>query len=532
MLRVEILDTTLRDGAQGEGVELSLDDKRRVALALERLGVPLIEGGSPHANPKDEKLFDEARRAPFLTTSFLVPFGSTCHQSVAPCDDAGLRALVATEQPVVSVFGKADLLHVTDVLRVSPEENLRMIERSVAYLREHGRRVLFDAEHFFDGCRTDRAYAFLAIQAALRGGADTVVLCDTNGGTLPDDLRARVSEAMASMPQARFGIHCHDDMGLAVAGTLACVQAGALHAQGTVSGVGERCGNANLWTLIPTLQLKLGYEVLPPENLPLLTETARAVVDTLNLTPNRRAPYVGYSAFTHKGGMHIDGVSKNSATFEHIRPGDVGNRRRFLVSDQAGRSGVYVRLRRILPELARDDPRVKLVTDRLKRRELRGYAYEGAEGSFDLMALDTLNLRRRFFEVTDFHVLCGLTGGENARVYIKITVDGREEINAAEGDGPVNALDNALRKALSVFYPSLQRMRLRDFKVRVLDSHGTASGVRVLIESTDGKSVWTTVGVSANIIQACFKALSDSFAYFLTFLDSPDAEGERPEAGR
>ncbi len=520
MPRVELLDTTLRDGAQGEGIEHSLDDKRKIAMALDRLGIPFIEGGNPYSNPKDRIFFEEAKAQPFLRQARLVPFGSTCRAEISPEEDAGLQALLATEQETISLFGKTSLLHVTEVLRVSAQENLRMIEESVAYLKARGRRVLYDAEHFFDGCGVDRDYAFETLRAAARGGADWLVLCDTNGGTLPEALRGRLCEVKAALPQARIGIHCHDDMGLAVAGTLDCLQAGAMMAQGTIAGVGERCGNTNLCTLIPTVMLKLGYDALPKENLALLTETARSVVDIMNLQPNPRSPYVGYSAFAHKGGMHIDGVSKNEATFEHVPPESVGNRRRFVLSEQAGRSGVYARLKRLLPELTREDPRVKAVTDRLKRRGIKGYAYENADGSFDLMALDTLEMRKRFFDVVDFHVLSGNPqGSHSAQAYIKIAVGGQEEINAAEGDGPVNALDTALRKALTVFYPSLQKMHLRDFKVRVLDSGGTASVVRVLIESTDGKNVWSTVGVSSNIIQACFIALCDSVEYYLTFFN-------------
>ncbi|MEG0742269.1 MAG: citramalate synthase [Clostridia bacterium] len=519
MPRIELVDTTLRDGAQGEGIEHSIDDKRKIALALERLGVPLIEGGNPTGNPKDETFFAEARKAPFLRSATLVPFGSTCRAGAKPEEDAGLRALLATEQPTVSLFGKADIRQVSDVLRVTAEENLRMIEQSAALLTSKGRRVLFDAEHFFDGAAYDRAYAMEALKAARRGGADVLVLCDTKGGTLPDDLRARTCEVLAALAGVKLGIHCHDDMGLAVAGSLACVCAGARMAQGTIAGVGERCGNTNLSTLLANLQLKLGYEVIPEESMRQLTQITREVVEIMNLTPNRRAPYVGYSAFAHKGGMHIDGMLKSAQSFEHIEPDAVGNRRRFLVSEQVGRTGVYARLRRLLPELSRDDPRIQLVTERLKRRELRGYAYESADGSFDLMALDTLGMRKRFFDVKDFHVLSGNPKDDrSAQAYIKISVDGQEEINAAEGDGPVNALDLALRKALVIFYPALQAVRLRDCKVRVIDSGGTASIVRVLIESTDGHNVWSTMGVSSNIIQACFLALCDSVEYFLAFV--------------
>ncbi len=517
--RIELLDTTLRDGAQGEGIELSLGDKRSIALALDKLGVPLVEGGNPTANPKDERFFEDAKAAPFLKNAKLVPFGATCRAGRAPEDDAGLAALIHTGQPVISIVGKADIRQARDVLRISPERNLRIIEDSVAFLTQRGRRVLFDAEHFFDGAEFDPEYAMEALKAALRGGADTLVLCDTKGGTLPERLRARVCAVIAAIDGVKLGIHCHDDLGLAAAGSLACVEAGVSMVQATLGGVGERCGNTSLATLLPTLQLKLGYDVIPAENMPLLTGTVRHAFETMNLTPNRRAPYVGYSAFAHKGGMHIDGVMKDAASFEHIAPESVGNSRRLLISEQVGRTGVYSRLKRLLPDINRDDPRVKSVTERLKRRELRGYSYESADGSFDLMALDTLGMRRRFFEVKDFHVLSGNPRDErSAQAYIKISVDGKEEINAAEGDGPVNALDLALRKALSVFYPALSKVRLRDFKVRVVEGAGTASAVRVLIESTDGQSVWTTVGASSNIIQACFAALQDSVEYYLTFV--------------
>ena len=358
-----------------------------------------------------------------------------------------------------------------------------------------------------------------ALRAARAGGADVLVLCDTKGGTLPETLRARTAEVCCALDGVHVGIHCHDDMGLAVAGSLACVSAGADMVQATVGGVGERCGNTNLSTLLATLQLKMGYEVVPPEKMHTLTRTTREILEVMNLTPNPRAPYVGYSAFAHKGGMHIDGVVKDASSFEHIAPESVGNQRRFLLSEQVGRTGVYARLKRLLPDISRDDPRVKQVTERLKLRELRGYAYESADGSFDLMALDTLGLSKKYFEVRDFHVLSGNQRDErSAQAYIKVSVDGREEINAAEGDGPVNALDLALRKALLVFYPQVERMHLRDFKVRVINSGGTASVVRVLIESTDGGHVWTTTGVSSNIIQACLVALQDSLTYFLTFV--------------
>ncbi len=518
-MRVELLDSTLRDGAQGEGVDFSLEDKRQIALLLDKLGVTYIEGGNPSANPKDAAFFEAARRELFLKKSVLCAFGATVRPALEPAQDAALLSLLAADTQVISIFGKCSLFHVDKVLRVTPEENLRMIEQTVRYLTQQGRTVFFDAEHFFDGCAQDKDYAFSAVRAALASGAKRAVLCDTSGGTLPDEVARRVRELLQQNPDVQVGIHCHNDIGMAAAATIAAVQAGATHAQVTLAGVGERCGNADLATVAATLGLKLGVCALPPESLPLLTPVCRTARELMNLSPDPRAPYVGYSAFAHKGGMHIDAVSKEPRTFEHISPQSVGNRRRVIISEQVGRSGVHERLKRLLPDISRDDERVTQVTQRLKRREKRGYAYENADGSFDLMALDTLGLRKRFFNVLDFHVLSGMqTGGQSAQAYIKIAVDGREEINAAEGEGPVNALDTALRKALRVFYPQLDSMYLRDFKVRVVDNGGTASVVRVLIESTDGAQVWTTVGVSENIIRACFKALVDSVEYFLAFV--------------
>lgn len=521
MPTIELMDTTLRDGAQGEGVDYSLQDKLSVARVLDELGVPFIEGGNPYSNPKDAELFAIEKSQLGLHQAKLVPFGATCRPMTKPQDDAGLKALLDADTEYVSLFGKCSLFHVDTVLRVSPEENLSMIAKSIQHLAANGRKVFFACEHFFDGCEADMAYSFSVVRAALEAGARTITLCDTNGGTLPTVIGQRVKALKEAFAQAQIGIHCHNDSGLALAGTLAAIQNGATHAQGTIGGVGERCGNTDLCQLIPTLEYKLGLAALPKDKLPLLSGAYRRIFETLNLPTNPRAPYVGYSAFAHKGGMHIDAVNKDPKTFEHIDPSGVGNRRRLLNSEQTGRSGVHERLKRLLPELTRDDPRVSKVLDRLKRREKRGYAYESADGSFELMALDTLGMRKRYFEVVDFHVLSSMDAPQesSAQAYIKIAVDGREEINAAEGEGPVNALDMALRKALTVFYPSLSHMHLRDFKVRVVDSGGTASVVRVLIESTDGNQVWTTIGVSPNIIRACFKALVDSVEYYLCFID-------------
>lgn len=517
---VKLLDTTLRDGAQGEGVTFSLDDKRRIAHALDELGVAYIEAGNPAANPKDAAFFAQASGIA-LNHARLAAFGSTIRPGEEPQNDVGLAVLLGCGASLITLFGKSSVLHVEHVLRCTREENLRLIRESIAHLTAHGLEVWFDAEHFFDGYKADAAYAMASLQAALDGGASCLTLCDTNGGTLPEEIADTV-RAVRQRFDAPLGIHCHNDCGLATACTLAAVQAGVQIVQGTMGGVGERCGNADLSTLIPLLEMKLHLPCLPEGHLPMLTHTARFVSEVMNLAVNERAPFVGHAAFAHKGGMHIDGVLKHAPSFEQIPPESVGNQRRFLISDQAGRAGVYARLSRILPDVPRNSADMARVITRLKEKEARGYTYENADGSFALMALDTLGRRPKFFQVVDFHVLCqspfhATQVTKSAQAYVKVSVGGREGINAAEGDGPVNALDIALRKTLADFYPAISRMRLKDFKVRVLDMGGTASTVRVSIESTDGQHVWSTVGVSSNIIQACFKALVDSIDFMLTY---------------
>ncbi|MDR1600029.1 MAG: citramalate synthase [Oscillospiraceae bacterium] len=513
--RVTVLDTTLRDGAQSEGVSFSVEDKRRVARELDSLGVDIIEGGNPAANPKDAAFFADP---PALSRATLAAFGATRRADSSAEDDAGLAALLRAKTDMTVLFGKASLFQAREILRVEPERNLLMIEESVRYLARHGRTVHFDAEHYFDGYEQDAAYARECVKAALRGGAAAVILCDTNGGAMPWR-SAAITRAAVKEWDVPIGIHCHNDAGVAVANTLGAVEAGASIAHGTFLGVGERCGNADLCGVLPALSAKMGLSTNCDARLPSLTRTARLIADVMNLEVPARTPYVGASAFAHKGGMHADGVGKDRRSFEHIDPALVGNARRLLISDQAGRAALLTRLAGVAPDLTRDDPRLTEIARRMKLSEQAGYAYEGAEGSFRLMALRLLGRAEPHFQALDFRVFCEqpwARGG--AQAYIKIAVNGREEITAAEGDGPVNALDLALRKALRVFYPELDAVRLVDFKVRVIDSGGTGSTVRVSIESTDGASAWGTVGVSRNIMEACWRALTDSIEYKLSGL--------------
>ncbi|MGI6236060.1 MAG: citramalate synthase [Candidatus Excrementavichristensenella sp.] len=515
MSRIEILDTTLRDGAQGEGVVFSREDKIKVIRALDDLGVNYIEAGNPASNPKDRALFSFAAEHLRLKNACIVAFTATCRVGREAREDEGLLETLASGARTVSLFGKASRTQVEGVLQCTLEENLRMIRDSVAFLRGMGVEVFFDAEHFFDGYREDPDYALEAARAALKAGAAQVVLCDTNGAGLPNDI-GRVTREMQKRLGAPLGIHCHNDTGLATASTMEAVLAGATQVQGTMNGYGERCGNANLCQVIPNLQLLLSLPCLTEEQLATLTPTARLISEIANLAMDERSPYVGRSAFTHKGGMHIDGMLKDSGTFEHIRPERVGNRRRYLMSEMAGRGALMTRLTQLAPGLTKDSRETRAIMDMLKELEMEGYSFEDAEGSLALRVLGVLGKRRRFFEVRDFHVFSRRPEDDkNAQAYVKVEVDGQVEITAEEGDGPVNALDLALRKALTRFYPCLNDMRLRDFKVRVVNANGTASAVRVGIESTDGRNVWSTVGVSSNIIEASFIALSDSIEYLL-----------------
>lgn len=512
---IELLDTTLRDGAQAESISFSINDKLEILEALDVLGVPMVEAGIPGSNPKDIEFF-HLMKGLSLNHSKVVAFGSTCRPGLAPCDDPQLANLLSAGTDAVCVFGKAWKLHVAEVLHTTEEENLRMISDTVSWLVKGGKRVIFDAEHFFNGFVDDPAYALDVIKSAMEAGASVVCLCETNGGMFPEDVANATSKVVALVNgKCAVGIHSHDDSGLAVANTIAAVRAGATHVQGTICGFGERCGNANLATVIGNLQLKLGYKCIEPTRLNLLTSTVRRVAAIANVNLPGGLPYVGRRAFAHKGGMHMDGVRKVAKSFEHVPPESVGNSRRFLISEMAGRSAVLDRIESVLPGLHPDKAGVELVLARLKELEKAGYQFEGADGSFEILIRRTLSPYKPFFELERFRLVSELSVGtaqnRNTTAMIKISSSGKEEITAAEGNGPVNALDSALRKALEKFYPGLSEMKLTDYKVRVFDTGAaTASMVRVLIESTDGRRIWNTVGVSSDIIEASWIALLDS----------------------
>lgn len=506
--RIEIFDTLLRDGAQGEGVVFSLEDKIKLVRALDELGVDYIEAGNPFSNPKDMELFSFVTEKMRLSRARLVAFGMTRRPFSKAEDDASLAAMAKCGAPVVSLVGKASLFQVRSVLGVELDENLRMIEDSVRFLTERGKTVFFDAEHFFDGYIEDAEYAAAALEAARRGGASRAILCDTNGGTLPEDVTRIVGEVRART-ELKLGIHCHNDTGLATACTLAAVRAGAVQVQGTINGYGERCGNANLCEVMPNLVLKMGLRT--GATIGRITETSRLADEIANMHADPRAPYVGRSAFAHKGGMHIDGMLKSAASFEHVDPALVGNARRYLVSEVSGRSALMTRLTKIEPSLGRASEETVEILGQIKKLEAMGYSFEDADGSLSLRILGALGRRPEFFRVLDFHVISRKPDGTcDAQAYVKVAVGEQVEITADEGDGPINALDKALRKALTRFYPIMNSMRLTDFKVRVVSEQGTASAVRVHIDSTDGVSTFSTVGVSTNVLEAGFIAMTDA----------------------
>jgi len=515
---VEIYDSTLRDGAQAEAISFSLEDKLLIAEKLDQTGIHYIEGGWPNpTNPKDMEFFREVKRLK-LETAKVAAFGSTRRAIHCPENDPILRNLLDADTEVVTIFGKSWDLHVREVLRISLEENLALIEDSIRFLKSEGRKVIYDAEHFFDGYKTRADYALNTLDAAVAGGVDIVVLCDTNGGCLPHEI-SLICDVARSRLSVPFGMHCHNDAGLSASNTLAGVMRGASHIQGTINGIGERCGNDNLCTSIPNISLKLGIECLPRKKLAGLMELSRFVSEIANESHNHRQPYVGESAFAHKGGAHIDGVLKNPKTFEHVNPELTGNQRRFLLSDQSGGATVMAKLDGIYKNLDKNGLQVKAVLAELKRKEHEGYQYEAAHGSFELLAAKVIDGYQPPFTLGGFRVITDRRddGSMVSEATIKLFVDGKEEHTAADGNGPVDALNSALRKALNRFFPSIAAVRLEDYKVRVLSSdEGTEASVRVLIVSTDGDRVWGTVGVSENVIEASYIALVDSLTYKLS----------------
>jgi 2-isopropylmalate synthase len=519
---IEILDTTLRDGAQGGGISFSVQDKLAVARALDELGVAWIEAGNPGSNPKDMEFFRSAEKLR-LANARLCAFGATRRKGLKPADDTQLQSLLEADTPAVVIFGKSWDLQVGKVLRAGMDENIAMIAETVAFLKERGRILIYDAEHFFDGYRANPRYALATARAALDAGADRIVLCDTNGGSFPDTIAAgtlAVAELIAASGRAAIiGIHAHDDAGFAAANAVAAVRAGARHVQGTLVGFGERCGNTGLAAVIPSLEIKLGRPCLPPGKLARLYDTTRSVAEIANVTVPDNLPYVGANAFSHKAGMHADAIIKARESFEHIDPALVGNYRTFLMSEVGGRSAIAERLKKIDPAITREHPAIAAIALKLKNLEAEGWQFEGAGGSFELLARRELGRHRSFFHIEAYRVVSEHPTGETlscSHAWVKALVDGQHEIAAAEGDGPVNALDGALRRALARFFPELQKVRLSDYKVRVIDGNSaTAAKVRVLIESTDGTNVWTTVGVSTDIIDASRAALVDSMEYKL-----------------
>jgi len=517
MNKIVIYDTTLRDGAQGEGVSFSGPGKIRVAKHLDLLGVDYIEGGFAASNPRDMEFFHEIRKEK-LTHAKIAAFGSTRRAHTPVGEDAGIRALLETKTAVCTFFGKSWRLHVTDVLKVPEKEALAMIADTVRVLKEHGKEVIFDAEHFFDGYKDSREFARAALTAALQAGADCLCLCDTNGGTLPHQIAAITAEIIRDFP-VRIGIHTHNDAELAVANTLEAVRAGATQVQGTINGHGERCGNANLCSIIPSLVLKMGQTCLHDGSLKQLRATALFVDEMANLRPNRKAPYVGESAFAHKAGMHVDAVRKNPLSFEHVTPESVGNQRRILVSELSGASNVFLKAVEMGLNLEKSSPEIKEILRELERLEKEGYAFEAAEGSFKLLIQKVLKAHKSFFELESFRVIVEKRHkGEPclSEATVKVSVGGKTALTVGEGNGPVDALDQALRKALLHFYPQIKDVTLTDYRVRILDpTEATAAKTRVVIESSDGTSTWGTVGVSPNIIEASWEALVDGVEYKL-----------------
>jgi 2-isopropylmalate synthase len=530
---VQIYDTTLRDGAQREGLSLSIEDKVKIARKLDRLGVAFIEGGWPGANPKDGEFFRRIQAEPLLNAE-LVAFCSTRRPKTKANEEAMLVPIVAAGTRWITVFGKSWDLHVTEGLRTTLDENLAMITDTIAYLRSRDRQIIYDAEHWFDGYKQNPEYALRTLEAAIAAGAEWLVFCDTNGGTMPDEIAQIVKQvsdrldlSMQDALKPKLGIHTHNDSGVAVANALAAVQQGVTMVQGTINGYGERCGNANLCTLIPNLQLKMGLPCVTDEQLTQLVDLSRQVSEIVNLAPDEHAPFVGLSAFAHKGGIHVSAVQRNPLTYEHIAPEQVGNSRRIVISEQAGLSNILSKAKACGIPLEKDDPACRQILQKIKDLEQVGYQFEAAEASFELLMRDAIAQRPKFFSVLSFQIHTDAArhsdrhGEVDSLATVKVRVKGQEKLTSSEGNGPVSALDAALRKSLVKFYPAIAEFYLTDYKVRILNSNaGTDAKTRVLIESSNGDRRWTTVGVSTNIIAASCKALVEALEYGLMLQES------------
>jgi 2-isopropylmalate synthase len=522
-----IYDTTLRDGTQGENITFSAEEKLNIAMRLDDIGIHYIEGGWPGSNPRDVAFFNLAKRVDFKHAR-LAAFGSTRKPGIRPDKDNNLKALLETETPAVTIFGKSWDLHVKKIMDNTLQENLSMINDSVAFLKQHGREIIYDAEHFFDGYKNNRDYALQSLSAALDGGADFIVLCDTNGGTLPSELESIIAEVqqqsnnISSGPSQndslKLGIHSHNDCGMAIANSITAVQNGAVMVHGTMNGYGERCGNADLTSIIPILAIKMDRECVTPENLTKLKNLSRYISETANLVPLNSRPFVGKSAFAHKGGIHVSAIMKVPLAYEHMDPGLVGNNRRVLVSDLSGKSNVEYKAKEFGVELGKNGFDSRQIASEIKQMEQEGYQFDSADGTFKILLEKFTDQFKPHFALESFRVTIEKDKDQpcSAHATIKISVGDKKEITAGEGYGPVSALDNALRKALDKFYPDLDTMRLVDFKVRVIDgTRGTAAKVRVLIESRDQNEIWSTMGVSEDIIEASWQALADSFQFKL-----------------
>ncbi len=525
--KVWLYDTTLRDGAQREGIALTLEDKFKIAHKLDQMGIPFIEGGWPGANPRDVDFFGQMQTQP-LSQAQLVAFCSTRRPHTLAHEDRMLKRILAAATPWITIFGKSWDFHVTEGIKTSLEENLAMIKDTIEYLSAEGRQVIYDAEHWFDGYKHNPSYALETLKVAEKAGAKWLVFCDTNGGTLPHEITQIIKDVIRNLKidptdtkALQLGIHTHDDAGTAVANALAAVKEGVRMVQGTINGYGERCGNANLCTLIPNLQLKMGYNCLDTQEINQLTETSRLISEIVNLAPDDHAPFVGRSAFAHKGGIHVSAVARNPLTYEHIKPEIIGNERRIVISDQSGLSNVLSKAKSFGIDLNKEDQICQHILEKLKILEAQGYQFEAAEASFELLMRESLGQRKETFELKGFQVHCDMLKsvtmpGSSAVATIKVGVNGEDILEVAEGNGPVSALDAALRKALVKFYPEIAEFYLTDYKVRILDSEsGTEAKTRVLVESSNSHQRWTTLGVSSNILDASYQAVVAGIEYGL-----------------